>query len=160
MSDVGELLFFKCTRARILPFLREVVSRRLDTGVTQAWARTHGSSLVSTNHQDQYAFGAVLRSRPTYVYSDGWARVFRNNLRCSPKIRCRIQSQINNSEMVPLRGGPNAAQVGRNRCRRMPSDMKLQGVSIVFNRSAEQQAALEKLLAAQQDPASPQYHRG
>lgn len=42
---------------------------------------------------------------------------------------------------------------------RMPSEAKLNGVSIIFNRSAAQQAALEKLLADQQDPASPQYHR-
>jgi subtilase family serine protease len=41
----------------------------------------------------------------------------------------------------------------------MPADAKLHGVSIIFNRSASQQAALEKLLAEQQDPASPQYHR-
>ena len=32
-------------------------------------------------------------------------------------------------------------------------------MSIVFNRSAAQQADLEALLAAQQDPASPLYHQ-
>jgi subtilase family serine protease len=71
----------------------------------------------------------------------------------------RIQSEINNSVMVPLRSSqvkPRSVELDAGR---MPSDAKVNGVSIVFNRSAEQQAALEKLLAAQQDLASPQYHK-
>jgi len=38
---------------------------------------------------------------------------------------------------------------------RMPANSQLKGMSIVFNRSAKQQAELEALIAAQQDPASP-----
>lgn len=41
----------------------------------------------------------------------------------------------------------------------MSADAKLSGMSIVFNRSATQQADLEALIAAQQDPASPLYHQ-
>jgi hypothetical protein len=38
-------------------------------------------------------------------------------------------------------------------------DMGVPGITLVFRRSATQQAALEALLAAQQDPASSLYHR-
>jgi subtilase family serine protease len=42
---------------------------------------------------------------------------------------------------------------------RMPSDTRLNGISIVFNRTAAQQTSLEALIAAQQNPASPLYHQ-
>jgi subtilase family serine protease len=41
----------------------------------------------------------------------------------------------------------------------MPADTRLEGISIVFNRSAAQEASLQALIAAQQNPASPQYHQ-
>jgi subtilase family serine protease len=41
----------------------------------------------------------------------------------------------------------------------MASDARLTGMSIVFNRSASQEADLQALMAAQQDPNSPQYHQ-
>src|SRR3569833_2803435 len=71
----------------------------------------------------------------------------------------RIQEEMNNSDLVPLKryqaiAGPAGLDAGH-----MPSASKLSGVSIVFNRSTQQQAALVKLLAEQQDPASPQHHR-
>jgi len=71
----------------------------------------------------------------------------------------RIQSEINNSDTAPLKGSQRRIVQAGTDVGRMPSNAKLNGVSIVFNRSAAQQAALEKLLAAQQDPSSPQYHR-
>jgi hypothetical protein len=71
----------------------------------------------------------------------------------------RIQNDINNSEVVPLKGGQARAGQGELDAGRMPQNTKLNGINIVFNRSEKQQAELEKLLAAQQDPASPQYHR-
>ena len=70
----------------------------------------------------------------------------------------RIQNEINIAEMVPVKGQQLQIRPGELDAGRMPSNTKLEGVSIVFNRSAAQQADLEKLLAAQQDPASPQYH--
>jgi len=42
---------------------------------------------------------------------------------------------------------------------RMPADARLNGVSILFNRSTTQQADLEALIAAQQSPTSPLYHQ-
>lgn len=41
----------------------------------------------------------------------------------------------------------------------VPAEYPLRGITLVLNRTPEQQAALEHLLAAQQDPASPDFHR-
>jgi subtilase family serine protease len=71
----------------------------------------------------------------------------------------RIQNDINSSAMVRLKGAQLEARPAQPDAGRMPSDTRLGGVGIVFNRSESQQAALEKLLAAQQDPALPQYHK-
>ena len=38
-------------------------------------------------------------------------------------------------------------------------DMAVPGITLVFRRSTMQETSLEALLAAQQDPASPLYHR-
>lgn len=61
--------------------------------------------------------------------------------------------------MVPLRVSQAQARTAEIDAGRMPANTTLNGVSIIFNRSPEQQAALEKLLAAQQDPSSPQFHK-
>ena len=41
----------------------------------------------------------------------------------------------------------------------VPASMALKGLTLVFSRSAAQEADLRALLAAQQDPSSPQYHQ-
>lgn len=70
----------------------------------------------------------------------------------------RIQNEINSSDTVPLKASRPWAGKAALDAGRMSPDSKLHGVSIIFNRSASQQAELERLLAEQQDPASPQYH--
>lgn len=70
----------------------------------------------------------------------------------------RIQNEINNSDMVPLRGSQSTLGLGSQDAGRMATDAQMKGISIVFNRSAEQQAALEELLKSQQDPSSPEFH--
>jgi len=68
----------------------------------------------------------------------------------------RIRSAITN-EMSPLKGSPQVeAQLDAGP---MPAATRLTGISIVFNRSAAQQADLDALLIAQQNPASPLYHQ-
>src|SRR6516225_6753619 len=42
---------------------------------------------------------------------------------------------------------------------RVPAGTKLQGISVVFSRTAAQDADLEALIDAQQDPTSPLYHK-
>ena len=70
----------------------------------------------------------------------------------------RIRSEINNSEVTTLRASQQPLAEVRNDAGRMPANARLNGMSIVFNRSAAQQADLEALLAAQQDPSSPLFH--
>ena len=71
----------------------------------------------------------------------------------------RIQGEINSSDMVPLGPGSLQPKPEQSDSGRVPGDRTLKGVSIIFSRSPEQQASLEKLLAAQQDPTSHQFHR-
>ncbi len=40
----------------------------------------------------------------------------------------------------------------------LPATQRLSGITLVFSRSKAQEADLQKLLAAQQDPASPEFH--
>jgi subtilase family serine protease len=71
----------------------------------------------------------------------------------------RISAEITRSEMAPLQGSLHPLALAQNDAGRMPADTRLNGISLYFNRSAAQQADLEALLAAQQDPSSPQYHQ-
>jgi subtilase family serine protease len=70
----------------------------------------------------------------------------------------RIQSQITN-ELSPLKGSLQPQAQPQFDSGRMPSDTPLKGMTLVFNRSAAQQADLQQLIAAQQNPASPLYHK-
>jgi subtilase family serine protease len=71
----------------------------------------------------------------------------------------RIAAEITRSEMSPLQGSQHPLALPQNDAGRMPADTRLNGISLYFNRSAAQQADLEALLAAQQNPSSPQYHQ-
>ena len=71
----------------------------------------------------------------------------------------RIKSEITLSEVSPLQGSVHPLAQAQFDAGRMPADTKLSGISIVFNRTAAQQADLEALIAAQQNPASPLYHQ-
>ncbi len=71
----------------------------------------------------------------------------------------RIRSEINNVAVTPLKASQQQLGSIQFDAGRMPSDARLTGMSIVFNRSAAQEADLQSLIAAQQDPHSPQYHQ-
>ncbi len=70
----------------------------------------------------------------------------------------RIQSEIN-YEMSQLKGSLNPMAQAQSDAGRMPSNARLTGMSIFFSRSAAQQADLQALIAAQQNPASPLFHQ-
>lgn len=67
----------------------------------------------------------------------------------------------------PVTGGPQVVLGGSRPARvamaqdlgSVSNDMALQGITLVFKRTAAQEADLQTLLAAQQDPTSPQYHQ-
>jgi len=71
----------------------------------------------------------------------------------------RIASEIVISEQSPLKNSLHPMAQARFDSGRMASDKRLNGIGLVFNRSAAQEADLQALLAAQQNPASPLYHQ-
>jgi subtilase family serine protease len=76
------------------------------------------------------------------------------------KPEARILAPVDNTARVTLAGTrPSARLQNATDAGRMSAMTPLQGVSIAFSRSAAQETALEALIAAQQDPASPQYHQ-
>ena len=75
------------------------------------------------------------------------------------KVSNRITQAIDDRETTQLRGSvhpllQHAADQGR-----MDGGIQLDSVSLTFKRTAAQDAAVEKLLAGQQDPKSPNYHK-
>jgi subtilase family serine protease len=71
----------------------------------------------------------------------------------------RIHDEVNSSVTTVLRGSQHPLALPQNDAGRMASGTRMNGVTLYFNRSAAQQADLNALLAAQQDPSSPQYHK-
>jgi subtilase family serine protease len=71
----------------------------------------------------------------------------------------RISAEIDASEISVLKGSLHPQAQSRFDAGRVPANTRLNGVSIVFSRSAAQQADLDALIAAQQDPASALYHQ-
>ena len=69
----------------------------------------------------------------------------------------RITKEISSVERMALRGSRPLLARAENEVGRVPGGTRLQGVSIVFSRSEAQEADLQALLAAQQNPASPLY---
>jgi len=73
--------------------------------------------------------------------------------------QARITAPIENSSRTTLTGTLSPRAIAANDAGAIPGDTKLQGITLVFSRTADQQAALDTLVAAQQNPASPQYHQ-
>lgn len=71
----------------------------------------------------------------------------------------RITSEISTAQVSPLKSSLRPWAQAQLDAGRMPTSTKLTGMTLVFNRTPAQQADLEALLAAQQDPSSPQYHQ-
>ena len=71
----------------------------------------------------------------------------------------RITSRLDNSRTVPVSGrAPRTANAG-NDSGLVESAFPLTGITLMLARSAAQQADLDQLLLAQQNPASPRFHQ-
>jgi len=73
--------------------------------------------------------------------------------------QARITSTIDNASRSTLSGSLMPQALPANDAGAVPPSTKLQGITLVFSRTQAQQAALDALVAAQQNPASPQYHQ-
>ena len=71
----------------------------------------------------------------------------------------RIGAEVSSSQMTPLKPSQRAAALARYDTGKLPEATRLQGMSIHFNRTAAQEADLQTLMAAQQNPSSPLYHQ-
>ena len=71
----------------------------------------------------------------------------------------RITNEIDNSARVLIPGTHSPRGRAEDDAGRVPQGTKLQGITLVFSRSATQEADLQALIAAQQNPASPLYHQ-
>jgi uncharacterized protein (TIGR03437 family) len=71
----------------------------------------------------------------------------------------RITGRIDNSRTVALTGHVRPQANAQNDRGEVAGTFPLPGVTLIFRPSAAQQADLDQLLANQQDPASPDYHR-
>ena len=73
--------------------------------------------------------------------------------------RNRIQREIDGSQMTRLRGNVHPLiQSGMDQGR-LSRATRIRGASLIFAPSATQKAALQTLIAQQQDPSSPKFHR-
>lgn len=77
---------------------------------------------------------------------------------CLAQQPIRIKTEIDNTPRVTIPAVPPAARSAQD-MGSMPSSTRLSGISIVFRRSSEQEARLLALISAQQNPASPMYHK-
>jgi subtilase family serine protease len=75
------------------------------------------------------------------------------------RLQPRITSPIDSSSRASLAGSRPPRAAAADDLGAVPSTLQLHGISLLFSRSAAQQAALDALVAAQQNPASPLYHQ-
>lgn len=73
------------------------------------------------------------------------------------KPQSRIAGEITSQRVVMPRSQPPIAKFAADKGSLAPGT-RLSSMSLVFSRSAAQEADLQTLIAAQQNPASPQYH--
>ena len=106
------------------------------------------SQRKSMNHPNLKPFGTALFTL-TVLLSSATAQ----------KPAARITSAIDNASRTTLTGSRPPRAVAAHDVGVLPADTQLQGMMLVFNRSAAQQADLDALIAAQQNPSSPQYHQ-
>ena len=71
----------------------------------------------------------------------------------------RIAGEINSSSMAQIPGSVRPLAQAQFDTGRLPTATRLEGMTLTFSRSSSQEADLQKLIAAQQDPSSPQFHK-
>jgi subtilase family serine protease len=73
--------------------------------------------------------------------------------------QARIVGEINTPERFTLKNSQPPRARAEMEAGRLPGDTKIQGVSIFFSRTPEQQADLQALLKSQYTPGSPMFHQ-
>jgi len=73
--------------------------------------------------------------------------------------QARISGEISNAQMTALPGSKHPLAQAQFDSGRLAAGTRIQGISLYFSRTQAQEADLQALLAAQQNPASAQYHK-
>ncbi len=71
----------------------------------------------------------------------------------------RVRAAVDSRQSVPLRGFVHPAAKAANDAGAVDDSFALPSMTVAFQPSAAQQTALDQLLAQQQDPASPNFHK-
>ncbi len=74
-------------------------------------------------------------------------------------LHARISAEVSSSQRTLLPGSLHPLAQAKFESGRLAAGTKLEGISIYFSRTPGQEANLQALLAAQQNPTSPQYHQ-
>ena len=75
------------------------------------------------------------------------------------QVRARITQPIDERSLVRLTGSVHPLVAGAADLGRVAADLPMERAMLQLSASAEQEAALEQLLAAQQDPGAAEYHQ-
>jgi hypothetical protein len=74
--------------------------------------------------------------------------------------RSLVTRPVNESQMATLHGNMHPLARAEFDQGAAPASLPMENIQLVLKRSPEQEAALEELLREQQDPSSPNYHKG
>ena len=85
--------------------------------------------------------------------------LFSGSLFATPRVQDRISSPINDAKVSLLKGDLHPRARTAFDQGSVPATFAMQHLLLSFKRSAEQDSALDQLIAEQQIPASPKYHK-
>ncbi len=102
----------------------------------------------------------VRNARQNFVWICGFLTVCAMTVaQAGAQAPVRIHAGINNAEQATLQNSLHPLAQAQFDAGRMAADTRLNGISMVFSRLAQQEADLQALIAAQQNPSSPFYHQ-
>jgi subtilase family serine protease len=103
---------------------------------------------------------SLLRLLPLVAASTAFALCAASpSLAQTTGLQPRLTAPIDASSRVTLAGSRSLRARAADDIGAVPATLQLHGISLLFSRSPSQQTALDALVAAQQNPASPLYHR-
>jgi len=133
----------------VMEWLFSYISIRMKPGNGFVTANSFKPHLLTVSSCKLYA-GIVF-----WVLASAFLTVTSSAQAASP----RITAQIENSQRAILAGTHPAVARSENDAGRVPSATRLQGITLVFSLTVDQQADLQTLVAAQQNLSSPLYHQ-
>ena len=101
----------------------------------------------------------MLRSRLTALFAIVPVLFASTLLRAQQAVASRIVAPINESRLTTLAGGVTSRARAEFDRGQEPASTQMTFVRLVLSRSPQQEAALEKFMAEQLNPSSPNYHK-